>query len=136
MLARDDRNTPVDWVARATALAPMIEAASDRIEAERRIVPEVIAALHEAGLFRMLLPASFGGGAADVVAFNQVIETIAAADASTAWCLAQQVASTQTAGYLDPKVGREIFAGPDGAVAWGPPSGAKAVVVDGGYTAR
>ena len=133
MLARDDRNTPVDWVARAAALVPMIAAASDRIEAERRIVPEVIAALHEAGLFRMLLPASFGGGAADVVAFNQVIETIATADASTAWCLAQQVASTQTAAYLDPKVAREIFAGPDGAVAWGPPSGAKAVVVDGGY---
>jgi alkylation response protein AidB-like acyl-CoA dehydrogenase len=133
VLARDDRNTPVDWVARATALVPMIAAASDRIEAERRIVPEVIAALHEAGLFRMLLPASFGGGAADVLAFNRVIETIATADASTAWCLAQQVASTQTASYLDPKVAREIFAGPDGAVAWGPPSGAKAVVVDGGY---
>jgi indole-3-acetate monooxygenase len=133
VLARDDRNTPVDWVARAAALVPMIEAASDRIEAERRIAPEVIAALHEAGLFRMLLPASFGGGAADVVAFNQVIETIATADASTAWCLAQEVASTQTASYLEPKVAREIFAGPDGAVAWGPPSGAKAVVVDGGY---
>jgi alkylation response protein AidB-like acyl-CoA dehydrogenase len=133
LLARDDRSTPVDWVARAAALVPMIEAASDRIEAERRIVPEVVTALHEAGLFRMLLPASFGGGAADIVAFNQVIETVAAADASTAWCLAQQVASTQTAGYLDPKVAREIFAAPDGAVAWGPPSGAKAVVVDGGY---
>jgi len=133
VLARDERNTPVDWVARAAALVPMIAAASDRIEAERRIVPEVIAALHEAGLFRMLLPASFGGGAADVLAFNRVIETIATADASTAWCLAQQVASTQSASYLDPKVAREIFAGPDGAVAWGPPSGAKAVVVDGGY---
>jgi alkylation response protein AidB-like acyl-CoA dehydrogenase len=133
VLARDDRNTPVDWVARAAALVPMIAAASDRIEAERRIVPEVIAALHEAGLFRMLLPASFGGGAADVLAFNRVIETIATADASTAWCLAQQVASTQSASYLDPKVAREIFAGPDGAVAWGPPSGAKAVVVDGGF---
>ena len=103
MLARDDRNTPVDWVARATALVPMIEAASDRIETERRIVPEVIAALHEAGLFRMLLPASFGGGAADVLAFNRVIETIATADASTAWCLAQQVASTQTASLSRPK---------------------------------
>jgi alkylation response protein AidB-like acyl-CoA dehydrogenase len=133
LLARDDRNAPVDWVARAAALVPMIEAASERIEAERRIVPEVVTALHEAGLFHMLLPASFGGGAADIVAFNQVIETIAAADASTAWCLAQQVASTQAAGYLDPKIAREIFAPPDGAVAWGPPSGAKAVVVDGGY---
>jgi alkylation response protein AidB-like acyl-CoA dehydrogenase len=132
LLARKD-NTSVDWVARAAALVPMIEAAAGRIEAERRIVPEVVAALHEAGLFRMLLPASFGGGAADIVAFNQVIETIAAADASTAWCLAQQVASTQAAGFLDPAVAREIFAAPGGAVAWGPPAGAKAVVTDGGY---
>ena len=134
MLARDDGTTSIDWVARAAALVPTIEAASDRIEAERRIVPEVVAALHEAGLFRMLLPASLGGGAADIVAFNQVIETVAAADASTAWCLAQQVASTQSAGYLDPKIAREIFSAPDGAVAWGPPSGAKAVATDGGYT--
>jgi alkylation response protein AidB-like acyl-CoA dehydrogenase len=133
LLARDDRNAPVDWVARASALAPAIEAASDRIEAERRIAPEIVTALHDAGLFRMLLPASLGGGAADIVAFNQVIETIAAADASTAWCLAQQVASTQAAGFLDPKIAHEIFSTPDGAVAWGPPAGAKAVVADGGY---
>ena len=131
MLARDDRN--VDWVARARALVPMIEAAGDRIEAERRIVPEVVTALHDAGLFRMLLPLSLGGSGADVVAFNQVIETIAAADASTSWCLAQQVASTQAASFLDPKVAREIFADPNGAVAWGPPAGAKAVVADSGY---
>ena len=131
MLARDDRN--VDWVARAQALAPAIAAAGDRIEAERRIVPDVVTALHEAGLFRMLLPVSLGGYGADVVAFNQVIETIAAADASTAWCLAQQVASTQAANFVDPKIAREIFASPNGAVAWGPPAGAKAVVADGGY---
>jgi indole-3-acetate monooxygenase len=133
VLARDDRTTSIDWVARARALVPAIAAASDRIEAERRIVPEIVAALHDAGLFAMLLPVSLGGGAADILAFNQVIETIAAADASTAWCLAQQVASTQAAGFLDPKVAREIFAVPGGAVAWGPPAGAKAVVADGGY---
>ena len=133
MLARDEQNRPVDWVARARALVPLIEAAADRIEAERRIVPDVVAALHEAGIFHMLLPPALGGGGADIVAFNQVIETIAAADASTAWCLGQQVASTQAAGYLDPKVAREVFGPPHGAVAWGPPSGAKATVTDGGY---
>jgi indole-3-acetate monooxygenase len=133
LLARDEGHTPVDWTARAQALTPMIEVAGDRIEAERRIVPDVVAALHDAGLFRMLLPVSLGGGGADVVVFNQVIETIAAADASTAWCLAQQVASTQAANFVDPKIAREIFAGPNGAVAWGPPAGAKAVAADGGY---
>jgi alkylation response protein AidB-like acyl-CoA dehydrogenase len=133
LLARDEPQTLVEWTARAQALAPMIAAAGDRIEAERRIVPEVVAALHEAGLFRMLLPVSLGGSGADVVAFNQVIEAIATADASTAWCLAQQVASTQAVSFMDPKIAREIFAAPSGAVAWGPPAGAKAVVADGGY---
>jgi alkylation response protein AidB-like acyl-CoA dehydrogenase len=133
LLARDEQNKPVDYVARARALVPLIEAAGDRIEAERRIVPDVVAALHEAGLFHMLLPPVMGGGGADIVAFNQVIETVAAADASTAWCLSQQVASTQAAGYLDPKIAREVFGPPHGAVAWGPPSGATAKVSDGGY---
>jgi indole-3-acetate monooxygenase len=133
LLARDEQNRPVDWVARARALVPLIEAAADRIEAERRIVPDVVAALHEAGIFHMLLPPALGGGGADIVAFNQVIQTIAAADASTAWCLGQQVASTQAAGYLDPKIAREVFGPPHGAVAWGPPSGATARVTDGGY---
>jgi alkylation response protein AidB-like acyl-CoA dehydrogenase len=133
LLARDEKNKSADYVARARALLPAIEAAADRIEAERRIVPEVIAALHEAGIFHMLLPPSLGGGGADIVAFNEVIQTVAAADASTAWCLGQQIASTQAAGYLDPKIAREVFGPPHGAVAWGPPSGAKALVTDGGY---
>jgi indole-3-acetate monooxygenase len=133
LLARDEQNRPVDWVARAGALVPLIEAAADRIEAERRIVPDVVAALREAGIFHMLLPPALGGGGGDIVAFNQVIETIAAADASTAWCLGQQVASTQAAGYLDAKIAREVFGPPHGAVAWGPPSGATAQVAEGGY---
>ncbi|MGB6538984.1 MAG: acyl-CoA dehydrogenase family protein [Xanthobacteraceae bacterium] len=123
----------MDYVDRARALAPAVEAAADRIEAERRIVPDVVAALQDAGIFHMLLPPSLDGGGADIVAFNAVIETVAASDASTAWCLGQQIASTQAAGYLDAKIAREIFARPHGAVAWGPPSGAKAVVSDGGY---
>ena len=136
MLARDEKietTAAADYVARARALVPAIEAAADRIEAERRIVPEIVAALHEAGIFHMLLAPSLGGGGADIVAFNEVIQTIAAADASTAWCVGQQVASTQAAGYLDPKIAREIFSPPHGAVAWGPPAGAKALVTDGGY---
>lgn len=136
MLARDEtveKSITVDYVARARALLPAIEAAADRIEAERRLVPDIVSALHAAGLFHMLLPPSLGGGGADIVAFNDVIQTVAAADASTAWCLGQQIASTQAAGYLDAKIARDVFGPPHGAVAWGPPAGAKAAVTDGGY---
>ena len=34
----------------------MIEAAADRTETERRIPADVLAAMHDAGLFHMLLP--------------------------------------------------------------------------------
>jgi alkylation response protein AidB-like acyl-CoA dehydrogenase len=130
----DSRQTG-DWAARAAALTPMIEAAADRNERERRIAPEVIAALSDAGILHMLLPASLGGGAADIVSFNRVIQTVAAADASTAWVLAQTLASSHAAGFLAPQVAREVFGAKNAVVAWGPSSGvAKAVVTDGGYT--
>jgi alkylation response protein AidB-like acyl-CoA dehydrogenase len=123
-----------DWVARARALAPMIEAAAGRTEKERKIPADVLSAMHACGLFHMLLPVSLGGGAVDLVTFNQVVEAIAAADASPAWCLAQAVASSHAAGFLDPKIAHEVFGAPNALVAWGPPAGvAKAVIVDGGY---
>jgi alkylation response protein AidB-like acyl-CoA dehydrogenase len=112
----------------------MIEAAAGRTEKERKIPADVLGAMHHAGLFHILLPASLGGGAADLVTFNQMIEAVAAADASPAWCLAQSVASSHTAGFLDPKIAQEVFGARDALVAWGPPAGiAKAVAVDGGY---
>jgi indole-3-acetate monooxygenase len=73
-----------DWLARATALAPLIEAAGSRTERERQIPADVLSAMHAARLFHILLPVSLGGGGADLVTFNQVVETLAAADASPA----------------------------------------------------
>ena len=52
----------IDWVARATRLVPVIEAATDRIELERRVPDDIMSALHEAELFRMCLPLWLGGG--------------------------------------------------------------------------
>ncbi|MGH6768984.1 MAG: acyl-CoA dehydrogenase family protein [Xanthobacteraceae bacterium] len=127
-------DTAVDWVARAREVVPVITAGADRAERERCIPDDVIAAIDGAGILRMLLPATFGGGAADVVIFNRTIETVAMADGSTAWCLAQSLASSHAAGFLDPAVAREVFASPRAIVAWGPPGGpTKAQVVDGGY---
>src|SRR2546429_724182 len=46
----DDR----DWVARARALAPVIEAAANRTEQERKIPSDVLASMHDAGLLHIL----------------------------------------------------------------------------------
>jgi len=70
-------NDSQDWVARARALAPMIEAAAGRTEKERKIPADVLSAMHACGLFHMLLPVSLGGGAVDLVTFNQVRPVLA-----------------------------------------------------------
>jgi alkylation response protein AidB-like acyl-CoA dehydrogenase len=124
----------VEWVARARGLAPIIAAAADRTERDRRIPDDVIAAIDDAGVPRMLMPVTLDGGAADIMTFNRVIEVLAAADASTAWCMAQSLASSHSAGFLDPQIARDVFGAPRAIVAWGPPGGpTRAQAVDGGY---
>jgi indole-3-acetate monooxygenase len=53
----------------------------------------VLRALHDASLFRLLLPAFLDGGEIDPVT----------------WCLCQAAGCSMTAAYLRPEVGREIF---------------------------
>jgi alkylation response protein AidB-like acyl-CoA dehydrogenase len=123
-----------DWVAAASALHPVVAAASDQTERERRVPDAVMDAISEAGLFKLLLPASLGGAAADLVTYNGVIEALAMADASTAWCVSQALTSSHAAGFLAPEVASEVFGTGYGVVAWGPPAGAaKAIAVEGGY---
>ena len=127
-------NEEIDYVERACALAPEIEARADQIEQERRLPEPVLAALFEAGLFRLLLPRSLDGGEVDPVTFARVIEEIAKADASTAWCLCQAAGCSMSAAYLSHDVAMEIFGRDRRAVlAWGPGPGARAIAVDGGY---
>ncbi len=78
-----------DLAERARAIAPLIAREADAIERTRRLTPAVVAALIENGLYRALLPQSLGGAEAPIEAFMQMMEEIAKADASTAWCLGQ-----------------------------------------------
>ncbi len=121
-------------VARARALLPMIEAAAPRIEAERRLPADVVAALHAAALFRTLLPRALGGEELPPHDHVRVTEAIAAADASTAWCIGQASGCSLAAAYMQPEIAREIWGPADAVVAWGAQYGdALAEVVDGGY---
>ena len=121
-------------IERARALAPLIGREADEIERTRRLTQPVVSALIENGLYRVLLPQSVGGAEAPPEVFMQMLEEVAKADASTAWCLGQCSVCAMTAAYLDPEAAREIFAAPTGILAWG--SIAHEVqVVPGGYRA-
>jgi indole-3-acetate monooxygenase len=116
----------------ARALAPRIAAAGDEIERERRIPQPLVDAMVDAGLFRMLVPASLGGPESDLVTFGEVIAIVAAADGSTAWCIGQGAGSAQVTGGLNREASKAIFGDPKTIMAWGPGAGT-AIAVDGGY---
>jgi alkylation response protein AidB-like acyl-CoA dehydrogenase len=126
-----------DLVERARALAPLIAREADEIERTRRLTAPVVAALVENGLYRALLPKSAGGAEVAPDIFMQMLEEIAKADASTAWCLGQCGVCAMTAAYVDPDVANEVFNTPPGILAWGAIAH-EIHVVPGGYrvTAR
>lgn len=121
-------------VERARALAPLIAGEADEIERTRRLTPAVTKALIENGLYRALLPQSFGGAEAPLEIFMQMQEEVAKADASTAWCLGQCAVCAMTAAYLEPDAANEIFNTPPGILAWGAIAH-EVKVVPGGYMA-
>jgi alkylation response protein AidB-like acyl-CoA dehydrogenase len=114
-------------IARAEAVRPLVAAVAGEIESKRRLPPQLLDTLHEQKLFRLLMPKTNGGIETDPITFFHVIETIARADASTAWCLSQAGGCAMTAAYLDLPVAQEIFGGPNAVVAWGPGPKARAV---------
>jgi indole-3-acetate monooxygenase len=121
-------------IARAATVRAAVASAADEIESSRRLPPALLDRLHEAELFRLLLPRSSNGIETDPVTFFHVIETIAQADASTAWCLSQAAGCAMAAAYLDLPVAQAIFGGdPRAVLAWGPGPKVRAVECDGGY---
>jgi alkylation response protein AidB-like acyl-CoA dehydrogenase len=124
-----------EWIGRAIALKPLLEAASPRIERARTLPPDVLDALYKSQMFRMTTPRSVGGAELDLATLAQVVATIAEGDASAAWCVAQISGSSMCAAYLDPGVAWEIFGDANSAFTWGF-AGAqpcRAVPVQGGW---
>jgi alkylation response protein AidB-like acyl-CoA dehydrogenase len=125
-----------DCITRARELAPLIASEAARIEREREIAPEVLAALYDARLFRMLLPKSCDGLEVEPAIFMQAVEELAKADGSTAWCVVQACGCSMAAAYVEPQVAQEIFGDARAVLAWGPIGpDVKAVAVAGGYRA-
>src|SRR5690242_10419583 len=120
-------------IARAKAVQPLVAAAANEIEQTRRLPPALLDQLHYHRLFRLLLPRSSQGIETDPRTFSHVMEAIAQADASTAWCLSQAGGCAMAAAYLDLPVAHAVFGDPRAVLAWGPGPRVKAVECEGGY---
>jgi indole-3-acetate monooxygenase len=133
--ARGEAGLAKTYLERARELKPMLAAASDDTERGREVTPEVVEAMKERGIFRMLLPRSLDGAELDPLTYTEVLYTLAQGDGSPAWCLGQNSGCSMIAPYLPEDTAREVFGGRDGILAWGPdvPGAGGGVVAEGGY---
>jgi alkylation response protein AidB-like acyl-CoA dehydrogenase len=120
-------------IARAQGLVPLLAAAADRIEAANELPPDVLVAMFDAGMFKLLLPRAYGGFELRPLDYIQCVEAIAQGDASVAWCMNQGSGCSMASAYVAPEVAREIWGGKRDVVAWGQGPGAKAIRTDGGW---
>lgn len=122
-----------ECLARARSLIPLLRSEAAAIDEKYELSPRVLDAMHEAGLFRLLLPRVYGGFELKPSEYVQCVEAIAQGDASAAWCMNQGSGCSMASAYLAPEIAREIWGGKRDVLAWGQGPGAKAVRGDGGW---
>lgn len=120
-------------IRRAVALGERIAAASEEIERTRRIGEPLLTDLHDARLFRLLLPRTVGGEQVEPGIYFQATEAVSRYDASVGWNMFVANSSALIAPFLEAETARIIFTNPRTIVAWGPPNACVAEAVSGGY---
>ena len=124
----------IDPMVQVFDVAPILATEAPRIEALGQLTGTVVNALHARGLYRTLLPRQLNGYGIGLKGFVKVMEAMAAADASTAWCVGQASGCSMAAAYVEPEIAREIWGDdPRGVLAWGFQLDGRAKVVPGGY---
>ena len=127
------RPTIEELVARATEVGTLARAHAERAEAERRVTPEVIARAREAGLFRTMQPAVYGGYEYGFDALVRVVAPIAAGCASAGWVCSLGIVHQWLVATLPRKAQDECWADTDAIAAGSYAPVGKAAAVDGGY---
>jgi len=96
-------------LAAVTELAEQLAARSGEIEQAGRLPADVVAALRNARVFSLWMPRELGGLEAEPDTVLQVVQTLAAADGSTGWCVATGLASNCVGAFVSEKGARELY---------------------------
>jgi len=123
-----------ECIERARALGPLVVEHAAESERLGQLSTKVVDAFHEAGLFRVLLPARMGGFNLTMAQQCEVIEEIARFDGATGWNLAIGSGGPAVGNFIAREAFENIFADPR-ALAAGSlnPAGNSAVACEGGY---
>lgn len=97
---------------------------SDEIEDRRRLPTDLVDALVDTGVFRLWVPAAYGGAEATIQDLLNAIEVASYHDGSTGWCVMIGGSSALNSGYLPVEHGKAIFGDPRAvAGGYGRPAG-------------
>lgn len=120
---------------RARALQPLLDEHGAEMDRRREVTPEVVEALVQADLLRLLLPRSLGGQEIHLLEYARTIEALGHADASVGWFINQSnVSSSTSAAAMPHDAALAVFGKPNVGLAWGARHNrSKAIKVPGGY---
>ncbi len=127
------RPSVAELVARATEIAPFVRAQAERTETNRQVSHEIMARLREAGLFRTMKPAIYGGYEYGFDALVRVAAPIGAACGSTGWVFSLGIVHQWLAAMFSKQAQDEFWSDPDALLFGSYPPVGKVEVVDGGY---
>jgi alkylation response protein AidB-like acyl-CoA dehydrogenase len=114
-------------------LAPKVAARADEIAKLRCLPLDLVADLKAAGVFRMPMPAAWGGPEMSPRAQNEVVEILSAADASVGWCVMIGSDAGFYAAFLEEGAARALYPDLDMVTAGMLQPAGRALRVPGGY---
>ena len=94
---------------RAHGIAQMAAERAQAIEQQRRLPEDLMHAMRDSGLLRILQPTHWGGYELDLGTFVQVATEIAKGDTSTGWVFCILGIHNFWIGYVEPELQHEIW---------------------------
>lgn len=129
----DEELSPREIVRRVTELAPVLKARAAETERDRRVSPDAIEMLRDAGVFRILQPRCFGGLEYGFLTLAETALSLASACGSTAWCACLSSAHAWIVALYPLEAQQEIWADPNAILASSNMPVGKCVRRPGGY---
>src|SRR5215469_9580820 len=86
-------------------IAPVLQASSAKSEELGTLAPDAVAALRNAGIFKLKLCADMGGAEADPVTEMMVLEQLAYNDLTSGWCTMVGATAIASLGTFLPQSG-------------------------------
>jgi alkylation response protein AidB-like acyl-CoA dehydrogenase len=122
--------SPEEIIAR---VEPVLRAYAPAAEAERRLAPEAIEALVDAGVFRTWVPRAYGGLEMEPIQALKMFEELSRIDSAAGWVASNSAFIASVAQAFPDEGTAEVFADPRVVLAGSSQPVGSAIPVEGGY---